>query len=91
MFRSFLSFPRSKSVFLELWAHNHIPFNLCSSVELYRRSRENSSKAANVAFCEGKEKIIKKLKGVFFLGRLSCAFSSASHHVVCIIANSLSF
>lgn len=59
MLRSFPSFPRLKSVFLELWAHNHISFNLCKGVELYRRGRENSSKAVNVSFYEGKKKSVK--------------------------------
>lgn len=75
MLRSFPSFPRLKSVFLELWAHNHISFNLCKGIELHWRSRENSSKATNVSFYEEKKINNKKLKWVLFLGILSCAFS----------------
>lgn len=74
MLRSFSSFPRLKSVFLELWAHNHISFNLCKGIELHR-SRENSSKAASVSFYKEKKINNKKLKSVLFLGRLPCAFS----------------
>lgn len=69
------SFPCLKSVFLELWACNYISFNLCKGIELHWRSRENSSKTADVSFCEEKKINNKKLKWMLFLGRLSCAFS----------------